>query len=199
MNSHLTSEQTTKVVTTLHSILKPFLLRRLKADVEYSLPPKKEYVLYAPLTEQQKRIYEAVVNRSLRSLLIEGQEHEKEKEKAEERKKKDLERMLTEKRQLRKRGQKRYYDVDGSDRDYFKKLESGELDKFAPENRFRKEKSSLELGKEYYHRKAGKRYSPTNRFMSETLTLIYRNSGEQYAPSKRRHAAPQSLFTPFPL
>lgn len=155
MHSNLTSDQTTSVVSTLHSILKPFLLRRLKADVEYNLPPKKEYVLYAPLTEEQKRIYEAVLNRSLRKLLIEGKEHEKEQKEAEERKKKELERMLTEGRKLRKRGTKRRYDVDGSDRTYFKQLESGELESFSPENRFKREKTDFELGKEYHERKAG--------------------------------------------
>lgn len=32
----------TSVVTQIHAILKPFMLRRLKVDVERSLPPKKE-------------------------------------------------------------------------------------------------------------------------------------------------------------
>ena len=34
------------------------MLRRVKADVEHSLPPKKEYILYAPLTRPQVEIYE---------------------------------------------------------------------------------------------------------------------------------------------
>jgi SNF2 family DNA or RNA helicase len=53
----------------LHEILRPFLLRRLKADVERSLPPKKEYVLYAPLSRRQHEVYDAVVKGSLRGLL----------------------------------------------------------------------------------------------------------------------------------
>ena len=36
-------------------ILTPFLLRRLKMDVEFSLPPKKEVLVYAPLTTTQQR------------------------------------------------------------------------------------------------------------------------------------------------
>ena len=36
-------------------ILTPFLLRRLKTDVEFSLPPKKEILVYAPLTLYQVR------------------------------------------------------------------------------------------------------------------------------------------------
>lgn len=53
----------------LHEILRPFLLRRLKVDVERTLPPKKEYVLYAPLTERQREVYDAVVKGCLRGLL----------------------------------------------------------------------------------------------------------------------------------
>ena len=53
----------------LHEILRPFLLRRLKVDVERSLPPKKEYVLYAPLSQRQHEVYDAVVKGSLRGLL----------------------------------------------------------------------------------------------------------------------------------
>ena len=34
-----------EVVGQLHKLLRPFLLRRLKADVEKGLPPKKETIL----------------------------------------------------------------------------------------------------------------------------------------------------------
>jgi ATP-dependent DNA helicase len=61
----------TSVVTSLHAILKPFLLRRLKVDVEKDLPPKKEYLLYAPLTQQQKDIYQAIVSGQIRQYLVE--------------------------------------------------------------------------------------------------------------------------------
>lgn len=42
-----------QVVDKLHSILKPFLLRRVKSDVENSLPAKKELILYANMTKTQ--------------------------------------------------------------------------------------------------------------------------------------------------
>jgi len=75
------------MIASLHAILKPFLLRRLKTDVETSLPPKKgalafspsigpllilmpEYVLYAPLTRLQKNVYEQALNGGLRKYLI---------------------------------------------------------------------------------------------------------------------------------
>ncbi len=60
----------TSVVSSLHDILKPFLLRRLKEDVEPDLPPKKEYVLYAPLTQQQKDLSDAVARGGIRQYLI---------------------------------------------------------------------------------------------------------------------------------
>lgn len=34
------------IIHQLHKILRPFMLRRLKADVEKSLPPKTETILY---------------------------------------------------------------------------------------------------------------------------------------------------------
>ena len=156
MSSQLTSGQTSKLVTTLHSILKPFLLRRLKIDVEYNLPPKKEYVLYAPLTEKQKSVYEAVINRGLRKFLIDSKKQTSEEEMEAEREKKaqERERMLSEGRKLRHRGVKRHYNVDGSDREYFKKLENGEFDDM-PAYARPKVDSALELGKQYHHKKAG--------------------------------------------
>ncbi|KIO32390.1 hypothetical protein M407DRAFT_214347 [Tulasnella calospora MUT 4182] len=57
----MSAEENAQLITSLHAILKPFLLRRLKADVEVNLPPKKEYILYAPLTKQQLDLYQNVV------------------------------------------------------------------------------------------------------------------------------------------
>ncbi|CAD6887025.1 unnamed protein product [Tilletia laevis] len=70
-NKLLSKEQSGSIITQLHAILKPFLLRRLKADVESDLPPKKEYLLYAPLTEEQKDLYEAVLGKDIRRWLLE--------------------------------------------------------------------------------------------------------------------------------
>ena len=36
------AEKENNVLTTLHSILAPFLLRRLKTDVKLDIPPKRE-------------------------------------------------------------------------------------------------------------------------------------------------------------
>lgn len=45
-------EQEKQIVQKLHEILKPFLLRRLKTDVEFSIPPKREMILFAPLAKK---------------------------------------------------------------------------------------------------------------------------------------------------
>lgn len=58
-----------KLVSTMHAILKPFLLRRVKTDVESEMPRKREYILYAPLTPEQKELYLAVIHGSGRQYL----------------------------------------------------------------------------------------------------------------------------------
>lgn len=54
-----------QVITKLHSILKPFLLRRVKSDVENSLPGKKELILYAEMTQQQRDFNEELRQNTL--------------------------------------------------------------------------------------------------------------------------------------
>ncbi|XP_074275283.1 ATP-dependent DNA helicase DDM1-like [Silene latifolia] len=61
-----------QVVAKLHAILRPFLLRRMKSDVELSLPRKKEIILYASMTEHQKNYQEHLINRTLENHLIEN-------------------------------------------------------------------------------------------------------------------------------
>ncbi|QDS71017.1 hypothetical protein FKW77_007976 [Venturia effusa] len=67
----LNKERQQKLVASLHAILKPFLLRRVKADVESMMPKKREYVLYAPLTTMQRELYQAILEGSSRSYLEE--------------------------------------------------------------------------------------------------------------------------------
>ena len=45
------------LIQQLHKLLRPFMLRRLKSEVEKSLPPKKETLLYVPLSEMQRKLY----------------------------------------------------------------------------------------------------------------------------------------------
>ncbi|KAL8696552.1 MAG: hypothetical protein Q9201_007604 [Fulgogasparrea decipioides] len=67
----LTKERRQETIDSLHAILKPFLLRRVKADVENHLPPKREYILYAPLTPEQKEMYLRIKDGDIRSYLEE--------------------------------------------------------------------------------------------------------------------------------
>lgn len=46
-----------QMIGQLHKILKPFMLRRTKLEVEKNLPPKKEVHIYVGLTEVQLKIY----------------------------------------------------------------------------------------------------------------------------------------------
>ncbi|ODV76803.1 uncharacterized protein CANTADRAFT_57717 [Suhomyces tanzawaensis NRRL Y-17324] len=59
------------LVKNLHTILKPFILRRLKRDVIKSLPPKKEYLIHIPLTPLQRKLYQDALDNKLSSGLIE--------------------------------------------------------------------------------------------------------------------------------
>jgi len=51
-------------VASLHTVLRPYLLRRVKEDVEKSLPPKEETILEVTLTPIQKQFYKAVYERN---------------------------------------------------------------------------------------------------------------------------------------
>jgi len=62
-------EHRARVVTKLHGILRPFLLRRLKGDVELSLPRKKEILLYAQMVPEQRKFNDALVNKTITEML----------------------------------------------------------------------------------------------------------------------------------
>ena len=59
------------LVAALHQVLRPFLLRRVKTDVETSLPKKREYILYTPLTTTQKELYKEIIKGNSRAYLEE--------------------------------------------------------------------------------------------------------------------------------
>ncbi|KAJ0963388.1 hypothetical protein J5N97_028510 [Dioscorea zingiberensis] len=54
-----------EVVQQLHKVLQPFLLRRLKSDVEKGLPPKKETILKVGMSQLQKQYYRALLQKDL--------------------------------------------------------------------------------------------------------------------------------------
>ncbi|KAI5798075.1 SNF2 family N-terminal domain-containing protein [Pyronema domesticum] len=53
------------VVQQLHKVLRPFLLRRVKSDVEKSLLPKKEVNLYIGMSEMQVKWYQKILEKDI--------------------------------------------------------------------------------------------------------------------------------------
>ena len=61
------------LISRLHGIMRPFLLRRLKKDVAKQLPPKFEHILMCRLSKRQMYLYEEYMSRSsTRSSLTDG-------------------------------------------------------------------------------------------------------------------------------
>jgi SNF2 family DNA or RNA helicase len=57
--------ENTELISRLHSILKPFLLRRLKSDVEKKLPPKRETKLFVGLSGMQRQLYTKILMKDI--------------------------------------------------------------------------------------------------------------------------------------
>ncbi|QLQ79545.1 hypothetical protein HG537_0C01920 [Torulaspora globosa] len=64
-SSETTDEDQDKVVKQLHTVLQPFLLRRIKSDVEKSLLPKKELNVYVGMSAMQKKWYKQILEKDL--------------------------------------------------------------------------------------------------------------------------------------
>ncbi|KAL0487589.1 hypothetical protein AKO1_000280, partial [Acrasis kona] len=61
------------LVSRLHSVLRPFLLRRLKKDVEKQLPEKIEKVIECKLSSRQRLLYEEFMSKTdTRAVLVSG-------------------------------------------------------------------------------------------------------------------------------
>jgi E1A-binding protein p400 len=56
----------------LHGIMRPFLLRRLKKDVEKQLPGKFEHIVMCKLSRRQQFLYEEFMSRSSTRSLMQG-------------------------------------------------------------------------------------------------------------------------------
>ncbi|KAL1990370.1 hypothetical protein VTN49DRAFT_6209 [Thermomyces lanuginosus] len=57
-------EESKQIVTKLHTVLRPYLLRRLKADVEKQMPAKYEHVVYCRLSKRQRYLYDGFMSRA---------------------------------------------------------------------------------------------------------------------------------------
>ncbi|KAI7864689.1 SNF2 family N-terminal domain-containing protein [Spinellus fusiger] len=58
-------EDQKKVVEQLHKVLRPFLLRRIKSDVEKSLLPKKEVNIYVKMSAMQRKWYQKLLEKDI--------------------------------------------------------------------------------------------------------------------------------------
>ncbi|SAM04386.1 hypothetical protein [Absidia glauca] len=54
-----------KVMDQLHKVLRPFLLRRIKSDVEKSLLPKKEINVYVRMSPMQRQWYQKILEKDI--------------------------------------------------------------------------------------------------------------------------------------
>jgi hypothetical protein len=57
-------EETLETVAKLHTLLRPFILRRLKSEVETQLPGKFEHVVYCKLSKRQRFLYDEFMSRA---------------------------------------------------------------------------------------------------------------------------------------
>ncbi|KJZ80070.1 Helicase SWR1 [Hirsutella minnesotensis 3608] len=57
-------EEARAIISKLHKVLRPYLLRRLKADVEKQMPAKYEHVEFCRLSKRQRELYDGFLSRS---------------------------------------------------------------------------------------------------------------------------------------
>ena len=70
----LVKDQDERVVTRLHNMISPFILRRLKKEVLTELPDKCETILYPALEGEQKKLYTAFAYRMKKELAHETED-----------------------------------------------------------------------------------------------------------------------------
>ena len=154
-------------------------MRRLKADVEGLLPPKKEYVIYAPLSVKQRDLYDEIVEGRIRRFLIEKgiKDSSLEKEDVVD---------VNAPRRLRG-GKRRRYDLDGSDEEYFERIEKGEGD-----GTKKTEEDVAEVGRQHRIRENGE-WAP---IFAAPVDADGRNSqgNQQHASSEHGDATAQGVF-----
>uniref|UniRef100_A0A672MPH8 Transcription activator BRG1-like n=1 Tax=Sinocyclocheilus grahami TaxID=75366 RepID=A0A672MPH8_SINGR len=74
----LNEEETILIIRRLHKVLRPFLLRRLKKEVEAQLPEKVEYVIKCDMSALQRVLYRHMQAKGV--LLTDGSEKDKKAE-----------------------------------------------------------------------------------------------------------------------
>nr|DAA34916.1 TPA_inf: brahma-related protein 1-like protein [Schmidtea mediterranea] len=71
----LNQEETLLIIRRLHKVLRPFLLRRLKKEVESQLPDKVEYVIKCEMSALQRTLYNHMQSKGV--ILTDGSEKDK--------------------------------------------------------------------------------------------------------------------------
>ncbi|KAJ3007058.1 swr1 complex component, partial [Thoreauomyces humboldtii] len=64
MASNMADAETRESVSRLHAVLRPYILRRLKADVEKQMPGKFEHVVKCRLSKRQRFLYDDFMSRA---------------------------------------------------------------------------------------------------------------------------------------
>ncbi|KAK9240000.1 SNF2 family N-terminal domain-containing protein [Lipomyces kononenkoae] len=57
-------DEARNTISKLHKVLRPYLLRRLKADVEKQMPAKYEHIVYCKLSKRQRYLYDDFMSRA---------------------------------------------------------------------------------------------------------------------------------------
>lgn len=57
-----------KMISQLHGVLRPFMIRRLKADVAKGLPPKTETLVMVGMSKMQKQLYKRLLLRDIKAI-----------------------------------------------------------------------------------------------------------------------------------
>ena len=71
----LNEEESILIIRRLHKVLRPFLLRRLKKEVESQLPDKVEYVIKCDMSALQRQMYKHMQKKGI--LLTDGSEKDR--------------------------------------------------------------------------------------------------------------------------
>lgn len=62
--AHIVDDEARNTVAKLHGVLRPYILRRLKQDVEKQMPAKYEHVIYCRLSKRQRYLYDDFMSRA---------------------------------------------------------------------------------------------------------------------------------------